>query len=110
GGALEVLHARDRLAGAAVGDDAGEALAAPVESGELRPRRVVDDEVGFLHGMFTFFRFAEVFLCDVSRMAQLSHFLKFPTFGAADWRSVIRRASDGCGGLRRRRLTRPTRY
>jgi hypothetical protein len=64
-GALQVLHARHRLAGAAMGHDAGEALAPPVEGGELRAGRVVDDQLGFLHGMFTCFEVRKFKLCNV---------------------------------------------
>jgi hypothetical protein len=55
GAALQVLDAGDRLAGAAVGHDACEALAALVEGDELPARRVVEEEVGFLHLRFTCF-------------------------------------------------------
>jgi hypothetical protein len=48
--ALQGVDAGDRLAGAAVGHDAGEALGAGVEGVELHPRCVVDDELGWLHG------------------------------------------------------------
>ena len=39
---MQIVHAGDRLAGAAMGDDAGEALAALVEGAELRARPIVD--------------------------------------------------------------------
>jgi hypothetical protein len=47
---LQVVDAGHRLAGAAVGHDAGEALAAVVEGDELSALYVVDDELGCWHG------------------------------------------------------------
>src|SRR5262249_30227778 len=73
-GALEVVHARHGLAGAAVGDDAGEALATAGEGGELRAGGVVDEAIGLLHGMLPVFRTEGLKLCDVYGMALLSRF------------------------------------
>jgi hypothetical protein len=50
---LQILDAGDRLAGAAVRHDAGEALAPEMKALELAARRVVDDGIGFEHGMIT---------------------------------------------------------
>jgi ethanolamine transporter EutH len=50
---LQILDARHCLAGAAVRHDAGEALAPDMEGFQLAARFVVDDEIGFEHGMIT---------------------------------------------------------
>jgi hypothetical protein len=51
--ALQILDAGDRLAGAAVRHNAGEAFGPDMEAFELAAGRVVGDEIGFTHGMFT---------------------------------------------------------
>jgi hypothetical protein len=47
--ALQVVDTGNRLAGATVRHDAGEALQAVMEANELIARSVVDDELGILH-------------------------------------------------------------
>jgi hypothetical protein len=53
GRVLQVVNAGDRLAGAAMRHNAGEPLPAIVEGLELAARCVVDDGIGFEHGMIT---------------------------------------------------------
>jgi hypothetical protein len=50
---LQILDAGDRLAGAAVRHNAGEAFGPDMEGLELAARCVVGDEIGFEHGMIT---------------------------------------------------------
>jgi hypothetical protein len=47
------VNAGDRLAGAAMRHNAGEALGPDMEALELTSGRVVDDGIGFEHGMIT---------------------------------------------------------